>query len=587
MSSVNGNVYKVDPQLKETINTNFYSVEFQHKVNNWYQLLVDGLLIKDNTVYTPMLASSYPITYPKIDVSSSTLSCDILIAGISYVTSFIPTTKKYLSGYCTVESHENDINTFIESNVSVYCQRYNDLLYIGNYTTTNGLLNIPNLNSDLKYTVIAQDVKNKYQSKMAVLTPSNDINSIGIEQRYTTNNNINSGNGELSIYKIYTWSSNPMISIKSNKVDISPIITNIEPNIFSVTTNTKSLNYTYTITLVDTDNGVSTTFTNEVSQPPLTPTISYINPTYYDIYSQYGSVDRSKKYIGVIVPKVQENDQYIKFNDGSSNISLNSSVLITISSNIGLTDTIISVLDNSYFSYLNVGQLGFIDNEIIQFISYDSVNKNITIKRGCIDTQPSIHTANSIITFYTNISTKGYDSSINTISGNASICTSKACGKQSSILGTTLSNRHIYPLPVSNVSINGLFYPTTLKDSNMVITWDVRTLKVASSWSFNSNIFDSTLMEDGETFLVNLKLSDGSIYGSFNNLTTNSIRIDARKSNIYKFIIEVYTVNKDGLKCLNPFVWNVTIDKPSYDYNFNIHEGYIANDSKNVNFKGM
>jgi hypothetical protein len=66
-------------------------------------------------------------------------------------------------------------------------------------------------------------------------------------------------------------------------------------------------------------------------------------------------------------------------------------------------ETIVNVRTSSLFdgvplSSVQVGQLGLIDNEIVQVVAVAA--KQITIKRGCLDTVPAVHIAGSRLWFF-------------------------------------------------------------------------------------------------------------------------------------------------------------------------------------------
>ncbi|MEQ1156838.1 phage tail protein, partial [Acinetobacter johnsonii] len=146
----------------------------------------------------------------------------------------------------------------------------------------------------------------------------------------------------------------------------------------------------------------------------------------------------------------------------------------TLKSAIGRMDSSFELENIAEFELLETNHRIQIGDEIMVLVSFDASTHVITVKRGCFDTLPQVHSAGSKIFGWDNYS--GIDN-LEYLSGeNLSLKALTLTGSDALELGHAtahilpLSNRAIRPYPAANVKINGEYYPAEV-ETDLVITW--------------------------------------------------------------------------------------------------------------------
>lgn len=102
---------------------------------------------------------------------------------------------------------------------------------------------------------------------------------------------------------------------------------------------------------------------------------------------------------------------------------------------------------------------------------------SITVKRGCLDTLPSLHLTDDVLYFwdsFPNVDSTQYN---NAESINVKLTPKSGSGivalADAPVDVVVLAHRAIRPYPPANIKINGAYFPVTV-DGDLVITWDHR-----------------------------------------------------------------------------------------------------------------
>ncbi len=120
-----------------------------------------------------------------------------------------------------------------------------------------------------------------------------------------------------------------------------------------------------------------------------------------------------------------------------------------------------------------IGSWAQIDNEIVAITNLS--NYSISVKRGCLDTVPEIHADNSPIIFWDNYADGDQIEYVTSDSINVKLCTVTSLGQlplaSAPASNVVMAARAIRPYPPANVKISGVYYPTSLIEVNLTVTW--------------------------------------------------------------------------------------------------------------------
>ncbi|RKS87144.1 putative tail protein [Orbus hercynius] len=145
---------------------------------------------------------------------------------------------------------------------------------------------------------------------------------------------------------------------------------------------------------------------------------------------------------------------------------------------LGYLDKTVSITNGILLEDVEKGMAAIINDEIVRIDDIDIANNRLTISRGCVDTVPHKHSANSIIWFY-----DGFEAS-DTIEYNSNLDiefkllsnTSMGQLEQSKAPTQLLKSvgRQARPYPPGNFKINGIAYPKQINSSILNISWASR-----------------------------------------------------------------------------------------------------------------
>lgn len=152
--------YNVNYQLSNYIyNDAQYSIPYSHKLNPWDQIAVD--------------MSTVSINNPDFKEA-------ILIENISYAATLKNLYNGPMKDEILVGSRENNLTTQYDTKMSLYYKIDDRLILIDSKHTINGDATFSGVNPGLTYHIMAEDVTNNYQSKIAPFliehTPDKDAN---------------------------------------------------------------------------------------------------------------------------------------------------------------------------------------------------------------------------------------------------------------------------------------------------------------------------------------------------------------------------------------------------------------------------
>lgn len=199
-----------------------------------------------------------------------------------------------------------------------------------------------------------------------------------------------------------------------------------------------------------------------------------------------------------------------------------------------------------------------VDNEIMTIESF--TDNTINVKRGCLDTIPEDHDKKSIMYFCGGILTikaEEYHQSdvvdcriITTTSTNA-LDPLSASGKV-----ITMQGRALRPYPPANVTINGLYFPESLKNEKLELSWSSRNRKQQTSENIIGWYEGNVTPEEGIKYHLKLNYFGKDIVDEIINDTF--YRYDLTGLLEGDLHIELYTI-RDGIESMQKYTHTVRI----------------------------
>lgn len=254
----------------------------------------------------------------------------------------------------------------------------------------------------------------------------------------------------------------------------------------------------------------------------------------------------------------------------------------TLKAAIGCIDYSFEIENVAEFNLLQANNRIQIDDEIISFVSFDSVTNIITVNRGCFDTVPQNHEADSKIFGWDNYS--GIDDteylSGETVTLKALTLTGSDVLEliEANAHSLNLSARAIRPYPPANVKINAAYWPEEI-ETDLFITWVDRN-RLQQTGGEIIGWFDSgvTIEPNTSTYLVLIELDENQTVLTTNNVnvtgaSTYTMPISSVQPGAKSIKIVLKTV-RDGYECLNPFVHIVELSE-FFSAPYNLNVGYV------------
>lgn len=233
----------------------------------------------------------------------------------------------------------------------------------------------------------------------------------------------------------------------------------------------------------------------------------------------------------------------------------------SLKNDIGYMDSSFEIQSVAEFELLEVNHRIQVNDEIMAFVSFDTVTNIITVKRGCFDTVPQQHNAGSKLFGWDNYSgidgveyLSGEVLSLKalTLTGSDVLALSEATTHS-----LTCSARAIRPYPPTNVKINDSFMPVYFED-DFSLTWANRN-RSQQTGGIPLSYFDAgiTLEENTQTLLTVIELDATDV-----ELATHSVNVTASSSftllesamqvDTRSMVINLKTV-RNGYECMNVF----------------------------------
>lgn len=161
-------------------------------------------------------------------------------------------------------------------------------------------------------------------------------------------------------------------------------------------------------------------------------------------------------------------------------------------------------LDGLDTSLMHIGQCVLLNEEVMQISRIDGSKGQILVKRGCLDTVPTAHLAGSVLWAYDDVASvlekqigQGQSVHIKLLSQTTQgvLDIGKAKAHTHRVIG-----RHARPLPPANVKINGLSYPSQIKELTQ-ISWVGRN-KITQGSAIFDQLASHQTIETGSSFGV-------------------------------------------------------------------------------------
>ena len=177
---------------------------------------------------------------------------------------------------------------------------------------------------------------------------------------------------------------------------------------------------------------------------------------------------------------------------------------------------------------IRIGDRAILGDEIVRIDSIDLVTNTLMIARGCIDTVPKAHAANTKLYVYSNV-TNTADRAFNVGETVNLKCITRTAGAvldeaSATVFNASLSNRLTRPYPPANVLLNDLSYPATLSALTKV-SWRYRN-RVTQGTTIVDQQAAASALEAGVTYYIKLykKTSSG---GAFTQVAEKSGMADS------------------------------------------------------------
>ncbi|WP_257235082.1 phage tail protein [Acinetobacter sp. YH01009] len=303
---------------------------------------------------------------------------------------------------------------------------------------------------------------------------------------------------------------------------------------------------------------------------------------YIELVEQYGQDEVDAKlsnypelgYVGMAA--IRPNNQHINaslyVNAGAGydeRTTLDFCPNASLKNDIGYMDSSFEVENVAEFELLEANHRIQVDDEIMAFVSFDTVTNMLTVKRGCFDTVPQKHVPGSFVFGWDNYS--GIDD-LEYLSGEfLSLKALTLTGSDVLELNNATAHeltcvaRAIRPYPPANVKINGEYYPEEI-ETDLILTWSDRN-RLQETGGTPLSFFDNDVLIEAntQTHLILSQLDENQIELATSNenvtgATSYTMAISTMQADTRFLKITLKTV-RDDYDCLQPFEYIVELSQ--------------------------
>lgn len=481
-----------------------------------------------------------------------------------------------LYGQIHINTAENIETVPIETLVKLYYED-KELILIDEQETIDGKVTFNNLNTELEYLIIVQDLAKKYTAKMARAKPA--INDMPELQIYKLQEYFDSSNQEYNMsFKIKGKVGEIYFNNKFPKFVDFKYIEGVD--YYTVTAKQSSSSFGYELNIIDMRPNSEATYsyvykTDSLSIDPINTTIkvielpryiaeSYLTPFYISNLKD-PNADMSAICVHGLRPisNAVQFDFMIKNNETYNLVdTLLYSTYGVLSENMSKTDNTIKVINYSDKPFFRNGDLIYIDDELMIIDEFDNTLNTITVRRGVLDTYPTEHISLSKIYF---INKNAFVNSLyEPAEYNAKVLTDTFYKKQSVnnvsdyIFETT--GRTTKPLNVSNVKFNNSNIIKNSYNFNSTLTFNTRYYNNTNDWYFDHSdiVFDITVIN------VYSRISNKLIY-SKETKDTNVYLHNSLFNDEEKLRVEIYTKDKYDRESHTKYYYDFILIKPEHE----------------------
>jgi hypothetical protein len=258
-----------------------------------------------------------------------------------------------------------------------------------------------------------------------------------------------------------------------------------------------------------------------------------------------------------------------------------------------IIQTFVLTKTDNQFNEVVSGSWFQIDEEICVFQSIASDGVTISVLRGCLDTTPTAHVANSIVLFWDNYST--YDdtqlvasdvveTALCTVNGNAVLALAAAPVDTLTIVG-----RPAMPYPPGNVTVQATAFPSYLSPDGGPITlaWSHRDRTQQTTGLIVGYTEGNIGPETGVTYSTFIYGESGTLLHTETGLTTpnDSYSTELADSGLtiensggtsrYNNLLTIKIVSiRAGISCYQPYNWQVR--RVGYGYSYGFYYGGLG-----------
>ena len=156
----------------------------------------------------------------------------------------------------------------------------------------------------------------------------------------------------------------------------------------------------------------------------------------------------------------------------------------------GYLDTAFTLTAASRLDLVEVGSWALWDDEIVRVDAIDEDALTVTLGRGCADTVPWQHDANSLIWFCGDWASTDGAQYLDGETVSAALLTRTTIDElplaSATVLTVELDQRHYRPYPPAGVKVNGQEYPEELAATEVLLTWSARDRVLQSDQLFDT-----------------------------------------------------------------------------------------------------
>jgi hypothetical protein len=219
------------------------------------------------------------------------------------------------------------------------------------------------------------------------------------------------------------------------------------------------------------------------------------------------------------------------------------------------TDTTFPIDGGVDLDTVTLGTWAEIDNEIVCVTALNDTS--ITVKRGCLDTLPALHADNTYIVFWDEYGEGDQIEYVTSDTVNIKVCPVTGDGilSLSEVTPKTvvMGARAVRPYPPANIKIAGSYYPASLIDSPISMTWNHRDRKQQTAGIIGFTEA-SIGPEAGVTYSIRLyNHITSALLHSVDNLTGTSYSSFPSFTGDYTLRLEMWSI-RSTYQCFQKYV---------------------------------